>query len=324
VLLIAIGVYFLLENLGLVSGLNWLAALQLWPLLLVFLGLNIIVRQAPGAAGGVLSFLLAVVAVGIFGFVLLAEDSAFLNRLGLNQGSNVQVENIAYETEADSAEVVLDFGSPGARVYALTDSTNLIEGEVSYTGRLIFDADTTGDMASVRLDTEGVSGVVFVPNILNWGERDEWRIGLNPNVALQLDLDVGSGATDLDLGELTLTDLVVDGGSGRTDLRLPPGGYDANLDVGTGSWEVTLPNAGNLRISVDGGPGNLTLILPADMAARVELDGGPGSFEIDDRFTRLEEDDEQEVWETEGYESAADRIELIVDQSAGFVRIVEP
>ena len=40
-LLIALGLIFLLQNFGFISGVSWLAVASLWPLLLVLIGLDI-------------------------------------------------------------------------------------------------------------------------------------------------------------------------------------------------------------------------------------------------------------------------------------------
>jgi hypothetical protein len=78
VVLIAAGVFFLLDNLGMVADLDWPAALRFWPLLLIFLGLNVLVTQLRPPLGSFLSLLVALAAVGVFGYLLLAgsPDSA--------------------------------------------------------------------------------------------------------------------------------------------------------------------------------------------------------------------------------------------------------
>ena len=40
-LLIALGLIFLLQNFGVISGVSWLAVASLWPLLLILIGLDI-------------------------------------------------------------------------------------------------------------------------------------------------------------------------------------------------------------------------------------------------------------------------------------------
>ena len=94
VVLIAVGVFFLLQNLNVLPPLNWPAALQFWPLALVFVGVNVLVVQARPPLGTLLSLFVALAAVGVFGYLLLsgAPDQT-LRRLGLpTVGRQLQAE----------------------------------------------------------------------------------------------------------------------------------------------------------------------------------------------------------------------------------------
>lgn len=330
IVLIAIGVYFLLSNLGLVSGLNWMAALRLWPLLLVFIGINLIVRQAPRPFGAFLSALVALLAVAVFGYVLLfADDNPLLNRLGVSGNADVQRRQIEFSADdIDTAVVDIGFGFSPVEVYALDDSPNLIEGTVTYAGDLIFDHDVSGSEATVNLHTRNGGFWFFNPNNwMNFGREDRWRIGLDPDVTMDLRLDLSAGSADLDLSELTLSRLQVDGGAGSMEIALPDGDYDVQVDVSAGSTRLTLPESGRQTVEIHGGAGSLTLYLPPTMEARVEVDDGVGSFGVDrDRFTQISGDEPDDgVWETDGYdEGSRNRVDLTIDVSAGSVSIQEP
>ncbi len=322
--LIAAGVYFLLQNLGIAPTLNWATALSLWPLVLILIGLNLVVRQAPRPLGTLLSLLVGIVAVGAFGYVLLTDAETLSARFGLPRTGQVIREEIAWAADVASVTATIDFHVPGGEMSALSDSADLIAGTVSYTDRLIFTRDVQGDEAVIRLDTEGTGGVFFGPMITNYSQADRWRIGLSPNVPLDLRVDVGSGPVTLRLEGLELTDLVVDGGSGRTEIALPAGSYDANLDVSSGAVGLTLPAGGAQNLVIDGGSGALTIRLPAGMAARVELDPGSGAFRPDARFSQVSAGENNEIWETEGYATAAERVDLTIDQGSGAIRIEAP
>ncbi len=331
IVLIAIGVVFLLHNLGLLPdfSLNWLAAMQLWPLLLILIGVNIVVRQAPRPYGGMLSALVGLLAVGIFGYVLLfSEDNAMLSGLGFRTSpTDVQTEQISFAAnDLQSADVELDFGAAGVNVSALEDSANLIEGQVSYVGDLTFNTSQSGSRASVFL-SEDNAGLWWL-NPTNWTTNglEKWQIGLNSRVPLDLILDVGAGAAHFDLSELTLQLLNVDGGAGSMEMVLPDGEYDVTVDVGAGSTRMTLAENGRQQIEIDGGAGSLTLYLPPNREARITVEDGAGSFNIDgSRFSQVSgRDDDDGVWETAGYERASDVLDLTIDISAGSVTVTEP
>ena len=107
IVLIAIGVFFLLVNLGVIQeySFNWSGVFQLWPLFLILIGLNIIVKHAPQPLGGLLSAFVGLVAIGIFGYVLLfGEDNATLNRFGI-----INTPYISFHFNTLSLQIQFDF-----------------------------------------------------------------------------------------------------------------------------------------------------------------------------------------------------------------------
>jgi hypothetical protein len=334
IVLIAVGVFFLLYNLNVISGfkIDWIMLVRLWPLWLIFIGVNVIVRQIPGAVGSLLSAMVGLLAVAVFGYVLLfAEDNAMLNRLQSSGNMEVQTEAIRYGAEdVDSAAINIELSSAGADLYALEDSDQLIEGTVSYTGELIFNTSVSGGRANIDLDTTSASNEgFFFLNPTNWislGEQDRWQIGLSPDVETELRVDISSGSANLDLSEALLSRLDLDGGSGSLTLSLPGGDYSVDHNAGSGSTRMTLAQNGRQEINVEGGSGSMTFDVPAGMEARVEVQGGSGGFSVDrDQFMQVSGDQNDEgVWETAGYDDAPDRVNLIIDIGSGSVRIRQP
>jgi hypothetical protein len=331
IVLIAIGVFFLLNNLGLLppTSLNWGAVWQLWPLLLVFIGLNIIVKQAPQPLGGFLSALVGLMAVGIFGYVLLfSEDNPLLARFGFRPDTvDVQQQQISFPADGvERAQVTIDFGLAGADVMALSDSNDLIAGSVSYIGDLRFDADTAGSTATVYLSEENRG--LFWLNPTYWGstQMERWQLGLSPRVALDVHFDAGAGSVELELSELSLTDLTVDGGAGGLTAVLPGGDYEGNFDIGAGAARLTMGENGRQTIEIDGGAGSITLFMPPNREARLEVEDGAGSFNMDDaRFTQVRgRANDDGIWQTAGYNrSADDALLIILDIGAGSVTVRE-
>ena len=70
-LLIVLGAAFLLQNLGLVSGINFAYLLRFWPVLIIFWGLSILSRGT--WVGAVLSVIFALVIIGLIIFSFLAK-----------------------------------------------------------------------------------------------------------------------------------------------------------------------------------------------------------------------------------------------------------
>lgn len=329
-ILIGLGIYFLLDNLDVLPELNWGAALRLWPLLLIFWGLNIIVRQFSRPLGTFLSALVALLALATFGSVLLfSARLPFLERLGGVEAADLQREHIAFPAEGvEAADVTLDFSFPSVELDALEDSGQLIEGDVTYLGQLAFEPGVSDGRAHVNLATTSSSnGPFFWLNPSNWGDLSDsaWRLGLNPNVETNLVLNLASGSAQIDLSELMLSDLTIEGGSGSANVSLPGGDYDIVYDVASGSVVLTLPADGRHTVTIDGGSGSLNIILPAGMEARIEAEDGSGSFHVPDRLEQVsgERGSDEGVWETAGYEDAADRLDIFIDAGSGSVNVDE-
>lgn len=322
VFLIGLGIYFLLRNLGIVSDLNWGTALQLWPLLLIFLGLNIIVQQARRPFGTILSGLVSLTAVAVFGAVLLfGVELPFLSRFNLQTTAEYRQEMVTVSGEGvETAVVTLDLGSLGADVTGLDSSQNVLEGTLSIAGDLEFEQRMRDSEVIVSLG-ENNSGLWFGSWVTSVSQPP-WQIGLSRTVPLDLTVDVGSGQSDLELGSLLLSDLFVDIGSGAINLQLPGGEYDIRLDGGSGKLVVTLPSDGRQALELDSGSGAVDLFLPPNMEARVEVDSGSGAVSLDDRFERVSGDGDDGIWETPNYDRDGDNnILIILDGGSGAISI---
>lgn len=125
IVLIAIGLFFLIKELNPLTDLHWGDVLRLWPLFLVFLGLNILVQQAPRPWGMILSGLVALLAVGVFVAILLVGLPGSLRQTGSLEGWRTEPFSFVAEG-VTTADLNLEIGLPGADLYATgnhSDST---------------------------------------------------------------------------------------------------------------------------------------------------------------------------------------------------------
>jgi len=322
ILLIAIGLFFLFNRLDLLRDLFWLDVLRLWPLLLIFLGLNILALQAPRPYASFLSGLIAVTAVLLFGFVLLQglAGTPFNSRVA---AADWQRESIQFGADGVKTAIYdIVIGPPGADLFALEDSRSLIDGSIAYQDMYLFDTRVVGSRATISLAPQNSgSQWVFLPDYWGeYGETDRWQLGLNRNVPADLTLVALAGRSQLDLRDLPLDALALTANAGDVELLLPGGDYDAQLITNAAATEIVLPADGRLAINLEVNAGAVTLHLPPGMALRVELDRAMGSFSTSG--SRLQRVDGQEnVWETVDYADAADRIDMTIHISLGSVTV---
>ena len=298
IILIGAGVIFLLANLGLIPSNPWPIIWNLWPVILIVIGLDILFGRR-SLLGGLVGAALGVALIAGLIFLLIAQP----NLPGLNVGfGNAQLQTRHLEAPLagiEAANITLDYGSGDYRLYALSDSDKLIDGEVSYYGDLTFDVNASNNRANVRIDSH-MSGVFF--GFMTPDER--WDIGLNTQPTYALDLNYGSGGGDADLSQLKISDGRIDGGSGHVNVRLPA--------------------TGRFTLTADGGSGGLTFRVPGKMALRVEYERGSGGINPSSRLHLVRgEFNRDGVYETENFGSASNAITLIVNGGSGSINIVD-
>lgn len=316
-ILIAIGAYFLARNFGWVDlELNWWIFGQFWPLILIFVGFNIVANQVKGGFGRLLQFIVGLSAITVFGWLLLFGSSApFIGQFVPTIEPQIAELSLARQ-EVETAEVTINFSNASATLDALDDSPNLLSGNVSYLDDVNADLDVDGSFAELTLSTDDNSWS-------GWGvEMEPWDIGLNTSVATDLTLNLSNGRTTLDLDQLDLTYLYIDAANGYTEITLPSGDYDIDYDAANGAANLVLPAAGQHNMTLDGANGSMTIELPPTMEARIEVDDANGRFSMPRHLELVSgEADDDSVWETPNYrEDAPNVINIDLEMGNGSVR----
>jgi len=322
IVLIAIGLFFLFNQIHPTAHLYWLDVLRLWPLLLIFLGLNVLAVHAPRPYASFFSALVSVTAVLMFGYVLLngLARTPFSSRLGTG---NWQTEQIRFDAaDVETAVYDITIGAPGADLHALDDSRDLVAGTIAYQDDYLFDTHVSSGKAVVRLAPKDSSSQwIFMPEFWReYGETNRWQLGLNQNVPATLTLDAIAGYSQLDLRGLLLRSLKLTASADDMDLLLPAGDYDAHLVINATTTEVSLPDEGHQTIDMEVNAGSATFHSPENVALHVEVERALGAFSADNIGLRRVEDQEN-VWETADYAYAQNRVDLSLHINVGSVTI---
>ncbi len=293
IVLIGAGAILLLSNLGVIHGNPWTIMLQLWPVLLIALGLEILFGGSTGWRA-VVSALLGLALVGGILWILIAQPAI----PGLNfGGGNLQTTNISHPLNGvESARAELSFGAGTEQGLRLERFQQFDRRPLAApTARRTFRVSASGDRATIALSP----GSASVPMVLPSVSGETWDVGLNSSVTYQLDLNAGVGQSRIDL----------------TKLRLSGGG----IDGGVGTSELYLPGKGNYRLTINGGVGTIRIYVPSGLAVRAEVNGGLGSF---NRLPGMQEVRDN-VYETPGFSTAENTVTLIIDGGVGSISMVE-
>jgi hypothetical protein len=312
IVLIGIGLLWLLANLELIPDEGWMTLLRFWPIFLIAIGVDIMIGRHSRLVGGAIG--VSVVALAVV-LVLLGPDMGLAP--DISSKTNAVSEPIG---AAESAQIDLDLSVGVANIYALEDSSNLLDGEITHSGTLDF--SVTGEQEKrIRL-SERDQHLHF-----NWWFDDfdyRWDIGLTPEIPLKVTIDGGVGESNLDFSQLDVTDLDVDCGVGDMTITLPAtdSNYEVDLDVGVGRVEVKLEEDIDATITINGGVGDTIIVVPEGLGVRLVGEIGVGDINVPGGYSHTGADDDNfmgdsGVWESPEYSEAAHTVTIKFDGGVG-------
>jgi len=293
-LLIALGLIFLLQNFGFISGVSWLAVASLWPLLLVLIGLDIaFARRWP------LPTLAAEVAVIAAGLALVAYSPNLSPGIFVFGDGGEGGETDVSAPRGDATAMSLTLNGGATRSYHVTGgASQLVEAHSANPDLRLRVSRSGSGRPDVRLDQS--SSGFFHPVAAG-----DVEIRLASDVPASLTINVGAGEFDVDL----------------SDVRVS----DAKVNVGASSMRFVLPKpSGDVAIRMNGGASNIVLVVPDGVEARIATTGGLLSLRSDN--TRVGSGGGVggcfacgSSIETSGYGAAHDRVTLTISAGASSI-----
>ncbi|MDD1693928.1 MAG: toast rack family protein [Methanoregula sp.] len=198
---------------------------------------------------------------------------------------------------ATAGDVELTLGAGGLSLQGGTPENVLMETTV-FSKAAEWQPDivqtTNASRKSVTITDKGHKGKEW----FSVDSPNRWEIGLNDNVPVRLDVNVGAGDTTLNLGTLNIETLAVHTGAGDTTVDLAGyhgGRFDAGIKNGIGDITLRIPRESNMRVLVHShGIGDIT---------------NHGLVQSDGSFV------------TEGFNSSLAVTEIIVNQGIGSISI---
>src|SRR2546430_1337320 len=251
-LLIAIGAIVLLSNVGVVTSDALLRLGDLWPLLLLILGLQLILNHTlPRQQAALLGLgATVVIVIAAVAYATLAPATNF----GTRQ-ANVS-DRIGGLTAA-----TLDLGYSGATVN-IQGATNL--GDSLYQAHVEYPG--SDDPPTISLDHESGTLAIdepsgFSPLRLFGAGRRHVVITLTDRIPWTIKLSGGVANAHLDLRRLQLAKVEISGGASRLDAQLPGAKGTVVIDISGALSNVTLraPTGAQWHVAVSGGVSGLRI-----------------------------------------------------------------
>jgi hypothetical protein len=283
-LLILVGLLALLANAGVISTDRLGLLVDLWPLVLVVIGLELIARRAlHGPAGEVAAVLIVLIAVGgALAYVALAPNP---NGTG-TVSSTAQlggIDHAALEIDVGAATVNISGGAPDGALYQATIDYSGPKPQVSL--------DTSS--GRLKISQGDTSFGLFRSN------RFKLRLLVNSSVPWTIVTNSGAATDTYDLADVHVGSI--------------------ELNTGASREEITLGKpSGVVPISINGGALTVNLHRPAGVAASVSVSGGFVSLDADNEHRR---GIGSQSWQSSGFDGATDAYQVEVNGGACTVSI---
>lgn len=278
-------------------------AWQLWPVVIIGIGLALVARRTPlEPIGGLVvaaAFGIMLGSVFVAGFRVPA-----LGGCGVGDGGGR-----AFPARDGS------FGAD-ARVRVELNCGELVVGTAPGRGWSVSGRDDDGrgpdiDASASSLRVASRNGTPFL------GDHDDWEVTLPTDTTLDLEVSVNAGSGRLDLGGSNTSALRLDVNAGdiEADLGEAAAVQEVELSVNAGSGRLTLPDA-SLRGSVSANAGSIELCRSADTAIRITTsDNITSSYD----FPGLAR--HGDTYQSPGFDDAEVRIELDASANAGSIAL---
>jgi hypothetical protein len=244
-LLILAGVVALLVNTGQIPVDRLYDIVNLWPLILVVIGLELIIRRTVhGTAGDVAAALIVVLAiVGAAAYVTVAPSP----------NATHTFEASAPVGNATSAHLVIDAGAATLNLSGGTDvGSDLFRARIEYSGPK---PEVSLDSAhgTLRINQQSSGFLVFQ------SRRFAVNLQLNPEVAWAVEINTGATTSTINLAHVKVTSLALNSGAARDEITLGSASGVVPVEINGGALTVRVHRPGGTEASVEvsGGAVNL-------------------------------------------------------------------
>jgi hypothetical protein len=287
VALIAVGGLVLAGNLGYLNGWDLQRLGDLWPLILVLVGAEILItRSFPRPTAAAIGAVVAILA--ILGAVFYVGLGPVTSSRTVGASASAAIGNLERAS--------LDLNVGGATV---TINNDVTIGQL-YSARFQV---SNGERTSADLNrSTGVLRIDVANGFFLFGPNRARTLDLSLSDQIPWSITVNGGATQqtLDLSNLKLSQLSINGGAQQITLILPAA-------------------SGTVPIEVNGGAANVTIHRPVGTEVSLTMSGGINNFTADGQQQSSLAGDM--TWQSPGYSTAANHYNVRVSGGANHVTI---
>jgi hypothetical protein len=243
-ILILAGVIALLINTGQIPAGRFYLLFDLWPLILIVIGVELIIRRSVhGAAGDVAAALVVLVAVvGALAYVAAAPNPSTTHTLDSSKPIG-NLEQASVEIDVGSATVTLTGGT--------AIGSDLYRAHLQYSGPK---PEITVDRSGKVQISQSSRNVPFVPS-----RRLVIDLQVNSGIPWSINVNSGASTKTFDLSSLHVGSIQLNTGTSRDDITLgrPSGVVNVSINGGALTVHLHRPTGTAASVHVSGGAVNL-------------------------------------------------------------------
>lgn len=284
-ILICIGIFWLLMNFGIINWSILDVMFQLWPLILIVIGINIIFKSKKFIR--YITWGIFFVIIILFGFY---NQYRFENDIVLDSNPNINIEKRA---ETTKGKLKLQLGSGNIKIKSTGD--RLLRAKIP-NSKVKKEVRFSNDNTNVDIDIEQRS------DFIRFGDKKDYDYDLEIDETLLWNLDIDTGAIN---GTMDFSDLKVE------KLDIDMGVSNLNLLFGD-KQEKT-------KVDIEGGISNLEITIPENLGTEIQINGGLKNTNIHDLGWRKLGD----KYISPNYDEAEKKLEIDIDTGIGRLNVRE-
>ena len=274
---VTIGIFLLLANLGFINYNVFYSLVNLWPLLLIVIGINVIFRN---------NKIISYITWALFFIVLIVYGVYTQNTEDISGPNTTDEVFMERNTNTMYGNLDLDLGASSLGIDSTDD--DLLAADLRGRSLDYWQKYSNGDKnVDIGFESRGFSIGNIQPH------EATYDFYLNSDIIWDIELDLGALS-----GELNLENIPV---------------RSVDLDSGAASLAIMLGNKHDLDFSIDSGASSIDLIIPENVGLRIDMDTGLTSSNIED----LGLTDNGDYYISSNYDSADVKINMDIDMGVG-------
>jgi|RhiMetdeSRZDD1v2_1073273.scaffolds.fasta_scaffold147498_1 uncharacterized membrane protein len=233
---------------------------------------------------------------GLF-ILLFTTDWLSWQQAEMSQQASVPLEN------AKRASIHIQHGIGLLRIDSKVEGKVLLNGV--FGGGLVSHVDRSEDAVNIQLRVPERRGLLNIKYPWSWGPENvlDWTLHLSNQIPLALEIETSDGLSTFELEELQITDLKIRANSSVTEISLPD-------------------HEGHTTVNIEARTAPLTMLVPADVAAFIDDHGERDTSSVEIDLVRFPMIEERHAYRSEHYETASKRVDIRIDHSMSFVKII--